>query len=210
MSRKFDYQSLLGEGNPLLRYPQLLNAAIDEFSKKKFDDASLNDILKSSGMSKGSLYHHFGDKFGLYLALIDINLKKKLSYFMPLMQQMSSSGDFFGTMRLIIRGTIDFMMADDRMYHLSNRFLEVSPETRSKILTFFPYDYSKGFRPLIVSAIESGQIDNRYTPDFIVKILELFFTNTHKFLSPGDTTTEAEKIIDQMIEIIQYGILFKS
>lgn len=59
MRRNFDYNVLIGEDNPLLRYPQLQEAAINEFSMKKYEDASLNDILKNAGMSKGSFYHHF-------------------------------------------------------------------------------------------------------------------------------------------------------
>ena len=95
MRRNFDYHSLMGDGNPLLRYPQLQEAAIDEFSMKKFEEASLNDILKNSGMSKGSLYHHFGDKFGLYLAMVDIIVKKKLSYFYPAMRRKRTAAAIF-------------------------------------------------------------------------------------------------------------------
>jgi hypothetical protein len=58
--KNFDYRLLLGENNPLLRFPKLQEAAINEFSLNKFEDASLNDILKNADMSKGSLYHHFG------------------------------------------------------------------------------------------------------------------------------------------------------
>ena len=36
-----------------MRYPRLLEAAIDEFAMRRYEDASLNDILKKSGMSKG-------------------------------------------------------------------------------------------------------------------------------------------------------------
>lgn len=69
--REFNYRALIGEDNPLLRYPELREAAIDEFSQRRYGDASLNDILKKAGMSKGSFYHHFGDKFGLYVAMMD-------------------------------------------------------------------------------------------------------------------------------------------
>jgi AcrR family transcriptional regulator len=116
MRKNFDYHALLGGGNPLLRYPRLLEAAINEFAMKKYEDASLNDILKSSGMSKGSLYHHFGDKFGLYLAMMDIIVKKKLSFFYPVMRQkVESNADFFSSLKEILKGYMDFMLADERL-----------------------------------------------------------------------------------------------
>ena len=95
MRKRFDYTALMGEGNPLLRYPRLLEAAIDEFSKKKFEEASLNDILKNSGISKGSLYHHFGGKFGLYLAMMDIIVKRSCLTFILLCAKSGQWQRFF-------------------------------------------------------------------------------------------------------------------
>ena len=76
------YYRLLGEDNPLLRYPELYDATLNEFAQKDFDDASLNNILKEANMSKGSLYHNFGDKFGLYLAMMDMIVRKKNKLFL--------------------------------------------------------------------------------------------------------------------------------
>lgn len=209
LKKNFDYQGLLGEGNPLLRYPELLDAAIEEFSKKKFEDASLNDILKNANMSKGSLYHNFGDKFGLYLSLIDIIVKKKISFFVPFLQKRQDSGDVFETIKDVIRATMEFMCYDERLYHLSNRFQNFSDELKERILEYMPNNYNEWFLRLISSAIESGQINSLYSPQFIVNILELFFTNIHKFLSTERSVEAVVATVDQMIDLMQYGISAK-
>ena len=41
---------------------KLLEASIDEFAEKGYNDASLNAIIKAAGISKGSLYYYFEDK----------------------------------------------------------------------------------------------------------------------------------------------------
>jgi len=206
LSRHFDYHALLGENNPLLRYPRLQEAAIDEFSMKKYEDASLNDILKNAGMSKGSLYHHFGDKFGLYLATMDIIVKKKLSYFYPVLQQKAdSNSDFFSSLKEIMKGTMDFMLADERLHHLFNRVMEESDEFRNRLYGFFPYDYSRYFSDYIYQAVESGQIDSRYPPELVTKVIEIMFSNLHKLISAGDPK-ELLNIATQVVDIIQYGI----
>lgn len=210
MKRNFNYFGLLGEENPLLRYPQLLEAAIDEFSQKKFEDASLNDIIKNANMSKGSLYHHFGDKFGLYLSLMDIVLKKKISFFSKILQQRQDSGDFFGTVKEMVRLTMEFLFVDKRIHHLFNRNLEASDELKIQILEFFPYDYNQGFSELILSAIKSGQIDSRYSTQFITTILEILFSNSHKLLSSDNTSEEILDTIDQLIDLMQFGISVKN
>ncbi|GAA1620294.1 TetR/AcrR family transcriptional regulator [Nonomuraea maheshkhaliensis] len=47
----------------------LLRAARDVFLAKGYADATVADIVAASGSSVGSLYHHFGGKPGLFLAL---------------------------------------------------------------------------------------------------------------------------------------------
>jgi AcrR family transcriptional regulator len=54
----------------LLTREKLLAAAMEEFSSKGYDSASVNDICKSSGVPKGNLYHNFSSKEALYLACV--------------------------------------------------------------------------------------------------------------------------------------------
>jgi TetR/AcrR family transcriptional regulator len=207
--KNFDYRLLLGENNPLLRFPKLQEAAINEFSLNKFEDASLNDILKNADMSKGSLYHHFGDKFGLYLAVMDIIVRKKLSYFYPVLREKTNdSNDFFGSLKDIMKGTMDFMLEDKRLQRLFDRVMEESVDFRNRLYEFFPYDYSRHFSENIIRAVESGQIDSRYPPDLVAKYIEVLFSNLHKMISKGGPD-ELIHTVNQVIDIIQYGIAKK-
>jgi AcrR family transcriptional regulator len=47
----------------------LLDAARDVFARQGFAEASIADIVERAGSSVGSLYHHFGGKSELFLAL---------------------------------------------------------------------------------------------------------------------------------------------
>src|ERR1700728_2580863 len=47
----------------------LLNAARDVFTRQGFAEASIAEIVERAGSSVGSLYHHFGGKSELFLAL---------------------------------------------------------------------------------------------------------------------------------------------
>lgn len=48
-----------------------LNIARKEFSTKGYYNASTADIVNESGMARGSLYYHFGDKKGLFKAVYE-------------------------------------------------------------------------------------------------------------------------------------------
>ncbi|HQD73036.1 MAG TPA: TetR/AcrR family transcriptional regulator [Clostridiales bacterium] len=205
MKRGFDYSSLIGSGNPLKSYPQLYEAAVNEFSMKKHEEASLNDILKNSGMSKGSFYYHFGDKFGLYLAMMDIITNKKLSYFYPAVQERAGESGFFDTLKDIMKGTMDFMLADERLYHLLNRVLEEDESLRSRMAEFFPYDNERFFSEYIKRAKESGEIDSSCDEDFIAKLIMIIFSNIHKLIE-NKTPNELLKTANQVLDIIRFGI----
>src|SRR5260370_3957238 len=47
----------------------LLDAARQVFTSRGFSDASIADVVERAGSSVGSLYHHFGGKSELFLAL---------------------------------------------------------------------------------------------------------------------------------------------
>ena len=49
----------------------LLAAAREVFAAAGFTDASITDVVARAGASVGSLYHHFGGKADLYLALFE-------------------------------------------------------------------------------------------------------------------------------------------
>lgn len=49
----------------------LLSAARDVFSSSGFAEASIADVVGRAGASVGSLYHHFGGKADLYLAMFE-------------------------------------------------------------------------------------------------------------------------------------------
>lgn len=49
----------------------LLAAAASVFAEYGYADASIAEVVRRAGASIGSLYHHFGGKAGLYLALYE-------------------------------------------------------------------------------------------------------------------------------------------
>lgn len=50
---------------------RIINAALEEFTRRSYQDASTNTITQAAGISKGALFHYFGNKQKLYDYLID-------------------------------------------------------------------------------------------------------------------------------------------
>lgn len=49
---------------------RIINSALEEFSKNGFSKASTNEIVKNAKISKGLLFHYFGNKQTLYDKLV--------------------------------------------------------------------------------------------------------------------------------------------
>src|SRR5437660_7112911 len=49
----------------------LLDVARELFTERGFEDTSVELVLERSGVSKGSLYHHFGSKEALFEVVLD-------------------------------------------------------------------------------------------------------------------------------------------
>src|SRR3970040_3150234 len=50
---------------------RILESAVKLFSNRGYNAASVDDICKDAGISKGAFYHHFKSKQALFLALLD-------------------------------------------------------------------------------------------------------------------------------------------
>ena len=56
---------------------QVLGTAIRLFTDQGYFNTSIPDIVRESGVSTGSIYHHFGDKEGVAIALFN-NLVERM------------------------------------------------------------------------------------------------------------------------------------
>ncbi|MFZ7103766.1 MAG: TetR/AcrR family transcriptional regulator [Peptococcaceae bacterium] len=50
---------------------RILNAAMQEFARKGFEDASTNEIIKEANIGKGRLFHYFNTKKELFMFVCD-------------------------------------------------------------------------------------------------------------------------------------------
>jgi AcrR family transcriptional regulator len=56
---------------PRDKQQQILEAAVDEFADRGYSRASMNQLVKAAGISKGSLFHYFRTKGDLFGGIVD-------------------------------------------------------------------------------------------------------------------------------------------
>lgn len=66
------------------RKKAMIEAARSVFIEAGFEGATLDKIIELSGGSRSSLYHHFGDKEGLFVAVVNETIEAIFSEMVPL------------------------------------------------------------------------------------------------------------------------------
>jgi AcrR family transcriptional regulator len=75
---------------------RIFDAAVQEFAAKRFDEASINHIIKTAGIPRGSFYQYFDNKEDLYLYMVAEIGREKMVLFKQ-MEALDPEADFFET-----------------------------------------------------------------------------------------------------------------
>lgn len=195
---------------------RIVEAAVEEFSRHGFRQASLNRLAESIGISKGSLFQYFGNKEGLFLFIFDhaVDLVRRR---LTQVKQETAEKDFFEKIRQSLLAGVDFIQRHPRVYriYLKMLFQEDFPlrDTLLQRVRFFSAEY---LRPIVLRAMARGELRLDLDPDCVVFFLDAVmdrFLQAHcvSFLDGGtglyggarDVTA---RVIDDFIKVLKSGL----
>ncbi len=114
---------------PEARRAQILEAALRCFGERGYAATTMDDLVRASGLSKGSLYWHFESKLEVFLALID-------AYALEMFQQMEATeragGDALEVLRVECRRCLEVLCADRSLIGAWSEFM-VHAEARQRM-----------------------------------------------------------------------------
>ena len=186
---------------------QILVAAMSVFAQKGFAKASMNDIVRASGLSKGGVYWHFKSKDDIVAAIFDQFFLAQQTQLETILTQEGSAAD-----RLI------------QMAHLTGEEVETwfaqfpsPPEfyalaIRDEALTKLLQRYFQFNEDRLVALIEQGIADGEFRA---VNPIETAITLTGLFegilllwvMYPGhfDLGQQSEKAMQLLLEGLQHS-----
>lgn len=98
---------------------RIINAALEEFSNKGYDQTATDVIVARAEISKGSLFHYFGSKRGLFIYLCDYVNKLSMEAFYEKMDMEIT--DFFAKYRLALKVKLEMIYDHPAVF----KFLEM-------------------------------------------------------------------------------------
>ena len=182
---------------------QILEAALRVFVKSGFSKTTMDDIVNESGLSKGAIYHHYGSKKELFLALIDY---WENYFFKNIINKDLTNNNPDELLRDITLDVIKafksskhIFLAELEFWSLSNHDLDVRKRTTelySKLIVLFRNIISKG-----VSSGLYKNIDLDVAALSVMTSLQgvIWFSIFEK------SEISAEKYLNDVIEFIIHG-----
>lgn len=103
---------------------RIIRAALTEFSRVPMNEASVTNIVKEAGISRGSFYQYFGGKEALYKYLIKSVYAKHRQDLYRLIQV--NEGDLYQSLLDFYQAYIDEIMGSEYFSFYENTFLHVN------------------------------------------------------------------------------------
>lgn len=120
------------ENLPEDKKENILSACMAEFVKHGYKQASTNTMVEKAGISKGILYHYFGNKKNLYLYMVD----KSMEYYLGELEEFYRRDipDIFERLLQFSLAKLNLVQKNISMYEFTTRAFIDIPEELSKEL----------------------------------------------------------------------------
>lgn len=185
---------------------KLLDAALAEFNTYGYELASINRILDKAGMSKGQFYYHFKNKEGLYFALMELGIEKKLAYFANHNLLVDASTDIFNLFKTQIQYGLAFATEYPEIYQLSQAFLrEKGTPIYEKAMARYNFQDNEVIGQLIEAAYARGEFREDFPLAFIKQMIGYMFNQVADFANLDDPVGMEENL-NYMIDFMRNGL----
>jgi AcrR family transcriptional regulator len=194
---------------PEAKRQAIIEAAVDEFAANPYERASVNRIVASSGISKGSFYQYFEDKKDLFFYVIELIGQEKVNFLSPVIQNPADH-DLFSVIHELFLSGVQFALAHPRYSAIGTRLLaeKDSPSLRELQTMSRPLSLAI-FEPLIRQAVARGEV----RADVDVVMLHTFISalsfSIIEYCSdkyPGTLYDAVPESIDAFTDMLKNGI----
>lgn len=184
----------------------LFETAVAEFCAQGYQQASINTILQKAGMSKGQFYYHFGNKEGLYLALIEVLIARKVAFMQSVMQPQDFQQDIFGLLKTQIAYGLAFAQENPLINEFGNSFLkEKGTPIYEKAMAIYNFEDSQMLHVMIEQAYANGDFREDLPLAFIKRTIGYLFTHVTD-LTGLSSTADAEENLNYLISFMKTGL----
>jgi AcrR family transcriptional regulator len=185
----------------------ILRAAGEEFAEKGFESASINRIIRQSGMSKGSVYYYFEDKADLFATTLERSFARIVEEIGWFSLEVLGPDEFWDALLELTHRTVAWAQRNDWWMKLGRAYHRIQREPGAEAATGRLAEVGKGWWK---SIIERGQvlgvIRNDLPLDLLVEIVMGADQGGDRWMMDHwDEFSEADmkKIVDARVDLLR-------
>jgi AcrR family transcriptional regulator len=174
----------------------LLSAAHDVFAESGFADANIADVVARAGASVGSLYHHFGGKADLYLALFEDYQTRQEERAAAAVRAARSDGNLHDPVELFIAGAAAYLAGCWEERDLSRLFLTGGGPPGFELIA------RRRYHDWIHVNANLLRADQQPLGETLVLVLTTVVAEAGREVSVQDSYEDAMRLADEVLELI--------
>ena len=188
---------------------RVINAAVDEFAQNGYTKSSITRMVNKAEIAKGSFYQYFEDKEDLYRHILKKAVEKKFKYVQKELNDYEGD-DFFEYWRRLNIAGLKYAEDNIKLAEVASDIVKNKDQKFYRSIIDEYKNLGEGmFERLLKKAVEAGQVRKDINITYTAGLLyRASFFITDYFFEKKDIKQLDEFIplIDNLIEIIQYGI----
>jgi AcrR family transcriptional regulator len=177
----------------------LLAGAREVFCSAGFSDANITDVVSHAGASVGSLYHHFGGKADLYIALWE-SFQQQMEQRAAMAVTAARTAGETDPIALFAAGTRAFLRGAWEERDLARLFLAGGGPPGFELVQRRRYREWTRLNAALLGSLDDGEPD--LARDVLVMVLTAAVSEAGVEVAISDTEDQAEALVDEILALI--------
>ncbi len=178
---------------------RIFDAALQEFSSRSYNEASLNQIIKDADIPKGSFYQYFDNKEDIYNYMIGVILKEKTNV-LNQVKEIDPDADVFEVIMHSTREYLEQGIEKPGYVEAGMRMELDHSELKMKIHK----SSTEKFIKMLERDKERGLIKPDVDSELVINMISTF--SLHEYVRNGSDKERYLKNLGEAIKIIKEGV----
>lgn len=177
----------------------IIEAAVREFARQPFEQASLTKIVESCGIAKGSMYQYFEDKKDLYLYIVDLAYEQKKAY---VSRAFTRDGGIFAVLDEYYRLSFQFAQEHPLLHQVANMFWESRAEELRGELEKGRLNRARDFAQVLEEAMEAGTVNPDLDPEAVFFVYHAVGKELIEHFHQGCD----DRLLQRVLDVLKFGL----